>query len=128
MSVSIARSNVRYSSSETGTPADLSARKNATNIARLLDCEHSPLAVGRVKPPRAAVIAGASIAVASGLRCAIIHWLKKLAEDSHGLDDSHPCRNLHRTGDQRLSAGRVLMLARPLFQIRLLAAHRAWLA
>jgi len=26
----------------------------------------------------------------------------------HGLDDTDPCRNLHRTRDQRLSAGRVL--------------------
>jgi hypothetical protein len=34
---------------------------------------------------------------------------KQTREEHHGLDDSHPRRDLHRARDQRLPAGRVLI-------------------
>ena len=34
---------------------------------------------------------------------------KQTREEHHGLDDSHPRRDLHRPRDQRLPAGRVLI-------------------
>ena len=53
---------------------------------------------------------------------------KQTREEHHGLDHSHPRRNLHRPRDQRLPPGRVLILRR--IRVVLNGAplrHRAWL-
>ena len=57
-----------------------------------------------------------------------LRGFKQTREEHHGLDHSHPRRNLHRPRDQRLPPGRVLILRR--IRVVLNGAplrHRAWL-
>ena len=52
----------------------------------------------------------------------------KPREEHHGLDHSHPRRNLHRPRDQRLPPGRVLILRRICVVLNgAPLRHRAWL-
>ena len=53
---------------------------------------------------------------------------KQTREEHHGLDHSHPRRNLHRPRDQRLPPGRVLILRRICVVLNgAPLRHRAWL-